>query len=78
MQFFHGFNRGLTAILLYYDSKKLQITNLKTLIMARAGRTWILDEDIPSEITNFITDYINKLIENGLILKLISKIYFII
>lgn len=75
MQFFHGFNRGLTAILLYYDSKKLLVNNLKTIILARPGRTWVLDEDMPNDVSNFIFEYIEKLIQNGLVSKLISNFY---
>lgn len=74
MQYFHGFNRGLTAVLLYYDSKKIIVNNLKTLIMARTGRTWVLDENIPHEITNFIDNYVNKLLQNGMVAKILSKI----
>lgn len=72
MQYFHGFNRGLTAILLYYDSKKIAINNLKTLLLARPGRTWILDENIPIEITNYIFDLVIQLIDKGLISNILS------
>ena len=75
MQYFYGFNRGLTAILLYYDSKKLMVNCLKTLLSARPGRTWILDESMPQEISNFISEYVNKLIQNGVIKKLLGLIW---
>ena len=78
MQYFYGFNRGLTAILLYYDSKKLMVNCLKALLSARQGRTWILDEAMPSEISNFISEYVNKLIQNGVIKKLLGKFYLTI
>lgn len=77
MQYFQGFNRGLTAILLYYDSKKLMVNCLKTLLLARSGRTWILDESIPSNILNFINDFSNKLLQNGVIKKLLGINNFI-
>ena len=76
MQYFHGFNRGLTAILLYYDSKKIAVNSLKTLLLARPGRTWVLDENMPREVTTFIFDLIDRLIQNGLIPKLLSKSLF--
>lgn len=72
MQYFHGFNRGLTAVLLYYDTKKVAVNNLKTLIMARSGRTWVLDENMPAEIVKFIDEFISKLIQSGLISKILS------
>jgi hypothetical protein len=73
MQYFHGFNRGLTAILLYYDSKRFFVNNLRTLLVARPGRTWALDENLPNEISNFLDDYVNRLLEKGLISKILSK-----
>ena len=72
MQYFYGFNRGLTAILLYYDSKKIMINCLKALLSARSGRTWVLDEAMPSEISHFISEYVNKLVQNGVIKKLLG------
>ena len=73
MQYFYGFNRGLTAILLYYDSKKLMVNCLKTLLSARPGRTWILDESMPNEILDFISEFVNKLIQNGVVKKLLGN-----
>lgn len=75
MQYFHGFNRGLTAVLLYYDTKKIAVNNLKALIMARSGRTWILDENLPSELVRFVDDFVNRLVQNGLISKILSKLF---
>ena len=75
MPYFQGFNRGLTAILLYYDAKKIAINNLKTLIMARPGRTWILDENMPAEVAEFIGGYVNKLVGKGLVSNLLSNIF---
>ena len=76
MQYFHGFNRGLTAILLYYDCKKIAVNNLKTWLLARSGRTWVLDENMPNELTSFIYDFIDKLIKEGLIPNILSKCAF--
>lgn len=73
MQYFHGFNRGLTAVLLYYDTKKLAVNNLKSLIMARSGRTWILEESMPVEIVKFVDEFVARLIQNGLLSKILSK-----
>jgi nuclear pore complex protein Nup205 len=76
MQYFPGLTRGLTAILLYYDRKKLIVNTLKTLLLVRSGRTWILDETIPVDFVNFINNYIDELIKEGLIGNLISKFFF--
>lgn len=73
MQYFHGFNRGLTAVLLYYDTKKLAVNNLKSLIMARSGRTWVLEENMPAEIVKFVDEFVARLIQNGLLSKILSK-----
>jgi nuclear pore complex protein Nup205 len=73
MQYFPNLTRGLTAILLYYDSKKSIVNTLKLLLMARSGRTWILDDTMPAELTKLINDYTNRLIYDGLILNLLSK-----
>lgn len=73
MQYFHGFNRGLTAVLLYYDTKKLAVNNLKALVMARSGRTWLLDENMPAEIVKFVDSFVDRLIQNGLVSKIISN-----
>lgn len=72
MQYFHGFNRGLTAVLLYYDAKKVAVNNLKALVLARSGRTWLLDENMPSEVVKFVDDFVAKLIRDGLIPKLLG------
>lgn len=77
MQYFPGLTRGLTAILLYYDNKKLLVNTLKTILLARNGRTWILDETIPNDVTRFINDFINKLIQDGLIKNLIGNLAYI-
>ena len=75
-QHFHGLNRGLTAILLYYDSKKMAVNSLKTLVMARHGRTWVFDEALPSDVAQFVTNFVNEQLRNGLISKVLSRIEF--
>ncbi len=72
MQYFPNLTRGLTAILLYYDSKKSIVNTLKLLLVARTGRTWILDDTMPSELTKLINDYTSRLIYDGLIVNLLS------
>lgn len=74
MQYFHGFNRGLTAILLYYDTKKICCNNLKMLTLARRGRTWVFNEALPNEITNFSSQIIETQLQDGLISKLLNQI----
>lgn len=72
MQYFHGFNRGLTAILLYYDVKKITCENLKLLTLVRSGRTWVFNEDFPTQITKFATEIIETQLQGGLVSKLLS------
>lgn len=72
MQYFHGYNRGLTAILLYYDTKKIYVNNLRTLTLARKGRTWVFDETMSTEVTKMNSDFVDGLIQNGLVSKILS------
>jgi nuclear pore complex protein Nup205 len=69
-----GLTRGLTAILLYYDGRKALTSTLRTLVQARAGHSWMLD--IPMTLTKQITEYTNKMQQDGLldrILYLLEK-----
>ena len=75
MQYFPGLTRGLTAILLYYDRKKLIVNTLKTLLLVRSGRTWVLDETIPIDFINFVNHFIDDLIKEGLIGNLLGKCF---
>jgi len=77
MQFFYGFNRGLTAVLLYFDCKKLWVNFLRTLILAMPGRTWPLDEHMPSNISNWLLTSVEKLIQNGLVQNICSTILYL-
>jgi hypothetical protein len=76
MQFFYGFNRGLTAVLLYFDCKKLWVNFLRTLILAMPGRTWLLDEQMPPNISNWFSSNVEKLIQNGLVQNICSSHLF--
>ena len=73
MQYFYGFNRGLTAILLYYDTKKIYVNNLRTLTLARKGRTWVFDESLPQELTKLNSEFVENLVQGGLISKILSN-----
>ena len=73
MQYFHGLNRGLTAILLYYDCKKMTCESLKMLTLVRSGRTWVFNDSFPTQITKFATEIIENQLQDGLVSKLLSK-----
>lgn len=66
-----GLTRGLVSILLYYDSRKSIVQSLRTLIQARAGFTWTLE--LEPDVTEVITKYVDQLVEEGLIEKILSK-----
>ncbi|XP_014204256.1 nuclear pore complex protein Nup205 [Copidosoma floridanum] len=70
MPHYPGLTRGLTAILLYYDGRKAITSTLKSLIQARAGHSWILD--VPIILTKQITNYTNKLQEDGLLDRILQ------
>lgn len=72
MPYHPGLTRGLTAILLYYDGRRTITMTLKTLVQARIGHTWMLD--IPLPLAKHITQYTNKLQEDGLL----DRILFLI
>lgn len=74
MPYHPGLTRGLTAILLYYDGRRAITSTLRILVQARAGHSWMLD--IPTGLTKYITEYTNKMQEDGLlerILKLLEE-----
>ncbi|XP_046735126.1 nuclear pore complex protein Nup205 [Diprion similis] len=65
-----GLTRGLTAVLLYYDGKKALTSTLRTLVQARNGHTWVLDT--PVTLTKQITEYTNKMQEDGLLDRILN------
>lgn len=65
-----GLPRGLTAILLYYDGKKALTSTLRILIQARMGHSWNIDA--PIALLRHITEYTNKLQEDGLLDRILS------
>ncbi|XP_076756718.1 nuclear pore complex protein Nup205 [Xylocopa sonorina] len=65
-----GLTRGLTAILLYYDGKKALTSTLRMLIQARMGHSWKIDA--PIALLRHITEYTNKLQEDGLLDRILS------
>lgn len=65
-----GLTRGLVAILLYYDGRKALVTALKELMQARNGMSWCTDAS--QEVTQFVTNYTNGLVSEGLLNKIID------
>lgn len=82
MPHYPGLTRGLTAILLYYDGRKALTSVLRTLMNTRIGHSWAVD--VPVALTRHITEYTNKLQEDGLLNRILSlleemdptKVYF--
>lgn len=65
-----GLPRGLVAILLYYDGRKALVTALKDLMQARDGVSW--STDASQEVTQFVTNYTDGLVADGLLTKIID------
>jgi len=65
-----GLTRGLTAVLLYYDGRKALTSVLRTLVHTRIGHSWAVDA--PIALIRHITDYTNKLQEDGLLNRILS------
>lgn len=70
MAFHPGLPRGLVAVLLYYDGRKALVSTLRTLVQSRAGVAWSLE--INPEVIDYVTDYTDKLMEDGLINKILN------
>lgn len=70
MPYYPGLTRGLTAILLYYDGRKALTSVLRTLVHTRNGHSWAVD--VPMALTRYITEYTNKLQEDGLLNRILS------
>ncbi|XP_012279262.1 nuclear pore complex protein Nup205 isoform X2 [Orussus abietinus] len=70
MPYHPGLTRGLTAILLYYDGRKALTSALRTLVQARNGYSWVLDT--PVALTKQITDYTDKMLEDGLLDRVLT------
>ncbi|XP_011878839.1 PREDICTED: nuclear pore complex protein Nup205-like, partial [Vollenhovia emeryi] len=64
-----GLTRRLTAVLLYYDGRKALTSVLKTLAHTRIRYNWAVDAPA---LTRHITDYTNKLQEDGLLNRILS------
>jgi nuclear pore complex protein Nup205 len=69
--YYPGLPRGLVAILLYYDAKVCMAHSLRTLLQARAGRTWALP-GLSSEVLNTATKFTDELIAGGLVEKILG------
>ncbi|KAG7205199.1 hypothetical protein KM043_018287 [Ampulex compressa] len=65
-----GLTRGLTAVLLYYDGRKALTSALRTLVQARIGHSWAIDA--PLTLTRQVTEYTNKLQEDGLLDRILA------
>jgi nuclear pore complex protein Nup205 len=70
--YYPGLPRGLVAILLYYDGKVCLAQAMRTMLQARAGRTWVLP-GLSSDVIHTITSVTDQLIEEGLIGKILGK-----
>ncbi|KAF5301267.1 hypothetical protein FQR65_LT00967 [Abscondita terminalis] len=64
MPFYYGLPRGLVAVLLYYDGRKCIVSSLRLLVQARKGVSWGFN--ISPELSDFVTNFTNQLMENGL------------
>lgn len=65
-----GLPRGLVAILLYYDGRKILVTTLKELCQAREGISWCVE--LSSEVTRLVTNYTDSLVSDGLLNRIVD------
>ena len=69
--YFPGLQRGLVAVLLYYDGHVSLVNALRMLIQAREGRVWTLG--LSSDVTQLVTKFTDQLVQEGLVNKILSK-----
>ncbi|XP_014664623.1 PREDICTED: LOW QUALITY PROTEIN: nuclear pore complex protein Nup205-like [Priapulus caudatus] len=67
---FPGLNRGLVAVLLYYDGRSSLVGALKALIQSREGKTWTLE--LGAELVTMTVRYTDQLMEEGLTGKILG------
>uniref|UniRef100_A0A8C4NM45 Nucleoporin 205 n=1 Tax=Eptatretus burgeri TaxID=7764 RepID=A0A8C4NM45_EPTBU len=72
-----NYAHGLVAVLLYWDGKAAIASALRSLILARRGRTWTLG--LSEELVALVTHFTDELMEEGLtrkVLELVKSIDF--
>uniref|UniRef100_UPI00358F7403 nuclear pore complex protein Nup205 isoform X2 n=1 Tax=Myxine glutinosa TaxID=7769 RepID=UPI00358F7403 len=72
-----NYAHGLVAVLLYWDGKAAIASALRSLILARRGRTWTLG--LSEELVALATHFTDELMEEGLtrkVLELVESIDF--
>lgn len=67
-----GLNRGLVAVLLYYDGRKTLATALRQLFQASEGASWC--SDAPAAVTALVTAYTNGLVADGVLTRCIDQL----
>ena len=67
-----GWTRGLVAVILYYDSKLSLINCLKMITKAISGATWCAD--LNPEVQTFLNGFVDDLVNDGLIEKILSTL----
>ncbi|KAG1652512.1 Nuclear pore complex protein Nup205 [Nymphon striatum] len=72
---FPGLTRGLVAVLLYYDGRRVLVNALRTLMQARDGHVWTLG--LSNELVTMVTRFTDQLIEGHLISTLLEQIQII-
>ncbi|CAH1170192.1 unnamed protein product [Phaedon cochleariae] len=68
MSYYPSLPRGLVAVLLYYDGRKALVQTLLYLVQARNGVQWSVT--LKQDVSKFITDYTNQLMEGGLFTRI--------
>ncbi|KAK4877381.1 hypothetical protein RN001_009887 [Aquatica leii] len=73
MPFYYGLPRGLVAVLLYYDGRKCIASSLRLLVQARRGVSWSFNTS--TELTDYVTNFTNQLIDNGLFNRIFELLH---
>lgn len=67
-----GLNRGLVAVLLYYDGRKTQANALRSLFQASEGAAWC--SDAPPAVTALVSAYTSGLVADGVLTRCLEQL----
>lgn len=67
-----GLNRGLVAVLLYYDGRKTLATAMRDLFQASEGVAWCADA--PAAVTTLVSAFTNGLVADGVLVRVLEQL----
>lgn len=65
-----GLTRGLVAVLMYYDGRKLLVDSLKAIILGSGGASWTLGAG--PDVRDLLTRFTATLVDRGLVSQILA------